>query len=257
MKQLAGIILCYNAIRHDYCYLEAIASLLSACDHVFIVDPGSTDGTTDTLLSLNGPITVIQTNNWNEFHGKEKLAALQNIGSQAAEDAGYEWQFILQADEVLSNSNELRSAILNHPSEEGFLIPRINLWGDSRHYLSCPNDRQPCSTNVIRLAKPWCRSYGDGENIDAQCKRTMDNTDIFHLGFIRNKYVMLDKVKFMQEEVFGIDHDPRLDKMTDGFDPWSSHTKQDVSVLDKPLPVFVREWAEERDAMNAKKPATL
>jgi len=81
MKQLAGVILCFNAIRHDYCYLEAIASLLSACDHVFIVDPGSTDGTTDTLLSLNGPITVIQTNNWNEFHGKEKLAALQNIGS--------------------------------------------------------------------------------------------------------------------------------------------------------------------------------
>ena len=257
MKQLAGIILCYDCIKGDYCYLEAIESLRGICNHTFIISPGDTDGTRQTLIDLVGQskdLTLILNEEWDKHHGKEKLSILTNIGVDMAKKEGYEWQFVCQSDEILDPDSYpyILAAIAERPEDEGFLTNRVNLWGDSKHYLSCSPEKQPCSTQVIRLTKAGCPAVDDAESHMAQCKYFVDEIVLWHCGFIRDKYKMIGKVINMQEAVFGMDHDPALDKMRDGWDPWVSHSKDDVSPIRKNLPKLIQKWAEERDAINKK-----
>lgn len=43
--KIAGTTFIRNGETYDYCYLETIQCLLEFCDHVFVVDAGSGDGT--------------------------------------------------------------------------------------------------------------------------------------------------------------------------------------------------------------------
>ena len=50
--KLAGTIFIRDGIKYDYCFKESIQCLLEFCDHVFVVDAGSTDGTIEELTVL-------------------------------------------------------------------------------------------------------------------------------------------------------------------------------------------------------------
>lgn len=260
-KQLAGITFIRNSIQYDYHIRETILSLIECTDHVFVVDAGSDDGTTDILTELfrehREKLTVIfcQQSEWHEQKGREKLSYFTNIAIKQAQD-GYSHVFYCQADEIIPEASYpfLRALLEMYPDEEAFLTPRINLWGDSQHYLTCSHDRMPCSTQVIRLAKSHCRAVGDAESLDGQCKWLVDEIPLFHTGFIRNKYKMIGKVRNMVENVFGMGPDKALDSMTDGWNPFVSHSREDVSPHGRKLPMLIQEWAKERDRINAEKP---
>ncbi len=104
----------------------------------------------------------------------------------------------------------------------------------------------PCSPQVIRLAKTKYRSYGDAESIDAQCVMNFVNDiRIYHMGFIRDRKIMKAKVINMQESVFGIDHDKKLDGI-DYFEPERWFSKDELKLIDEPLPLLIQQWAKER-----------
>ncbi len=253
MKKLAGTLFVYNGNSQDYCYLESIRSLLQLCEHTFVVDAGSNDGTVDVIwdsFGTNKEFTFIKLDSaeWDKQKGKEKLNYFTNIAIRAAQEEGYEYQFNLQADEILHEKSypEIMKAI--NTGEEGFMTKRINLWKTPFQQLNVPHDRLPCSTEIVRLSKTNYRSYGDAESIavDNVNFDYIDKIDIWHYGFVRNRNIMKGKVIHMQEQVFGIDHDKKLDGL-DYFDPdrWFN-PETELKLIDYPHPYIMKEWIKTR-----------
>ena len=138
--------------------------------------------------------------------------------------------------------------------QEAYVMNRYNLFKDPFHMLNVDQDRKPCSTEVVRLARAYRRSYGDGEHL--QCAtvsvyKKLNAIEIFHLGFVRDQVKMVPKVKHMLTEVFKMDMDKRVDE--DRF-RWEKFFKEeDLMPIPKPLPKYVQKWAEERYPEEYKK----
>lgn len=248
-KKLGGTLFIHNGIEFDYCFMEAIRCLQEFCDEVVVVNVGSTDGTTQQLQDLvtAGPTTKIvhlPKNVWESYHGKEKLAIFTNMALPYL--TGCDYYFNLQADEIVhENSYEaIREAI--QTDKEAFLARRINLWGSPFTKLVVPESRMPCSTAIIRLARLEYRSVGDGESIQAPAESDyLEKIRIFHMGFVRKRSIMKHKIMHMQENVFCMDHDPKLDK-SEIFDPSLWFTGDELATLKEPLPKIIQRWALER-----------
>ena len=253
MKNLAGVLFVYNGNKFDYCYMEAVECLCQFCDHVIVV-AGGIDNTFEDLKNkytfTNNDVTLIRITEyeWQQQTGKEKLNWFTNVGIFAAEQLDYNWFFNLQADEILHEKSydTIRKAI--EEKEEGFMCSRINLWKSPYLQLNVSPDRLPCSTNIVRLAKTKYRSYGDAESIavDNVCEKYVNDIRIYHMGFVRDRKIMKDKIIHIQEQVFGVDHDKKLDGL-DYFEPdrWFDPQK-DLKPIDEPLPLIIQDWAKER-----------
>jgi glycosyltransferase involved in cell wall biosynthesis len=220
---------------------------------VFVVDAGSGDGTLEKIEAINSPnLTLIKRpkEEWYEQKGKgkTKLCYFTDIAIQAAQDAGYEYSFYLQCDEIIherSYSN-IREAIKSNIA--GYLCKRINLWDSPYTKLKVPQNRMPCSTEVVRLTQTEYRSYGDAESIavPALDQRWLDHICIYHMGFVRKREVMKAKVINMQENVFELGHhDPKLDLDT-VFQPKFWFSGDDLEFIEEPLPKIIKKWAAER-----------
>lgn len=244
-SSLGGATFIFNGNRFDYCFRECILNLQELCDQVCVVVIKSDDGTEEAvreILDSKTKLIVLDDTIWNLLSGKERLSHFSNIAI-ANLDTDYVWY--QQADEVTSElSFDYIRASLNL-AREAFLISRLNLWNDAYHYLPPETvHNQPCSTQVIRLAKSKYRCIGDAESIDAQAI-PMLGIYIFHLGFVRDRKIMKSKVIHMQEQVFETPHDSRLD-VADEFRPLDYFKREDLAPIPIPLPKHVEEWAKKR-----------
>lgn len=248
--KLAGTIFVHNAIKFDYCLKEAIESLLGFTDRVYAVDAGSDDGTQEIIKSFDERVVKIflSKEEWDAQQGREKLNYFTNIAIKAAQNDGFEWQFNLQADEIVHERSYpfIREAI--EGKEMSYFCTRINLWKSPYLMLDVPQERKPCSTEIIRLAKTNYRSVGDAESIgvDSTTFKYVKNIRIYHMGFVRDRKIMKDKVIHIQKEVFQIDYDKKLDGI-DYFEPdrWFD-PKKDLVFINEPLPQVIKEWASKR-----------
>lgn len=250
---LAGTTFVRNGDTYDYCYLETIKCLSEFCDHVFVVDAGSDDGTCEKIEALvSDRITLIKRpkEEWfaQEGTGRTKLCYFTDIALQAAQDAGYDYQFYLQCDEILHENSyhAVRRAI--ETEDEGYFCQRINLWESPYLKLNVPQERKPCSTEIVRLTKTKYRSYGDAESIaiPSPIISYQQNIKIYHMGFVRKREVMKAKIINMQEGVFELgSHDSKLDGH-DVFQPNLWFSGNDLAPIDEPLPEIIKNWAKER-----------
>jgi len=243
---LGGFLFIKDAIKYDYCVKQAIESMSGVCDQIAVVDAGSQDGTRELLYVIDDPKLTIQflmQDQWNERKGKQKLSYFQNL---AAEMLTTDYQLLVQADEVIHPDSyvAIREAI--ETGAEGFLCERVNLWGTPNHMLVVPENRQPCSTSVVRLTKRgyWC--YDDGESIAAPAIADYRNRiKIIHYGFVRKREVMKAKIINMQEGVFQISHDPKLD-LCDTFDSTLWFKDSDLEPIDFEHPPIMKQWVLDR-----------
>lgn len=247
MKRLGGTLFIRNGIQYDYCFKEAILCLKEFCDEVIVVDAGSDDGTVEVLKQLEDnktKIIYLDKHEWDEQQGREKLAYFTN---KAIDELTCEWNFCLQADEILSEKCYLsiRDAI-NSNIGESYMCTRVNLWGSPYKQLDVPINKMPCSFQIIRLAKSIYRSWGDAESLDAQCKMDfVDKIRIYHYGFVRKKEVMKDKIINMQRDVFQVPVDEKLKDM-EIFDSTAWFGENDLRLVDEPPPLLIREWIKNR-----------
>lgn len=255
MKQLAGVMFVRNGELYDYCYMEAIDSMLKICDAVFVVDAGSTDGTLQNLRAIDDKrfilIEALEAD-WHKIRGREKLSHFVNVAIAAANYAGYEYCLYCQADEVIHENSKqsIRHACLM--GQEAYLVSRINLWSSPYFQLEVEQSRLPCRTEVVRLAKSNYKAYDDAESLDAELIANgvvsvlfYTYIRIYHMGFVRDRQKMIAKAIEMQENIFELGHhDPKLD--TDKFKPELWFDKNDLRLIREPLPGSIQEWAEKR-----------
>lgn len=248
---LGGTLFIYNGKSQDYCYMEAIKSLCDVCDIVVVLDAGSTDGTTEELESNRGYyLTILDGSEWQEQKGKEKLNYFSNkaLDYLLSLQVNLDYFINLQGDEILHQDSFpfIRQAM--ETGAEGFLTRRHNLWRDPYHQLNVVQSRKPCSTEIIRLAKPTHRSVGDAESLECQpfSLEFLDKIEIYHMGFVRNPFIMKKKIIHMQEEVFQMgQHDKKLD-LAENFQPMDYFNEDDLIQIKKPLPKYVQKWAADR-----------
>jgi len=111
MGKLCGTLFVFNGRLYDYCYIESIKCLFEFCDYVVIVAGGS-DGTLEEVNliaeEMKGKVSVIKILNeeWEAQTGKEKLNYFTNIAIQEADRLGFEFQFNLQADEIVHENTQ-------------------------------------------------------------------------------------------------------------------------------------------------------
>lgn len=250
-KKLAGTLFCFQGNKFDYCFIEAIQCLLEFCDHV-IVGAGGDDNTyEDILKSFNNPkldVIRIPQEIWDEQKGKYKLSYFTNRCIDIAADRGYEYQFNLQADEILHEKSYLYIRTIIEGGCESYMCKRINLWASPYKQLNVPLSRMPCSFEIVRLAKTKYRSWDDAENIKCdEVNQSYTNLiRIYHMGFVRKQEVMKSKIINMQENVFGIDHDPKLDRSEIFHPEFWFDPKTDLKPISEPLPLIIQQWAKER-----------
>jgi len=251
--KLAGTTFVRNAIQFDYNIIETITCLLECCDRVFVVDAGSDDGTTELIEAIDNPNLVLIKRTKEEWDaqqgtGQTKLCYFTDIAIEAAMSEGFEYHIYIQADEILHESSypEIRKAIAT--GAEAFLTTRVNLWQDAYHQLNVPQERKPCSTEIIRLAKTIYRSHGDAESLAVPYAESyhLKGIEIWHYGFIRKKEVMKDKIINMQCNVFEMqDYDKKLNDC-DVFDSTLWFNDDDLELINKPHPKIMKEWVKSR-----------
>lgn len=252
-KQLAGTTFIRNGLTYDYNFIETINCLLECCDKVFVVEAGSDDGTCEAIEAMEHPNLVLIKRTKEEWDaqqgtGHAKLCYFTDIAIEAAMNDGFEYHFCCQADEIIHESSyaEIRKAIAT--GAEGFLIKRINLWQDPYHQLNVVHDRKPCNDAIVRLAKTVYRSYGDAESLAVPYADAFfyEGIKLYHMGFVRKREVMKNKIINMQTKVFEMaDYDKKLD-LCEVFNPKLWFDGDDLKLIDEPLPKIIQEWAKER-----------
>lgn len=251
MRKLGGVQFVRNAITQDYCLKESLSSLLAVCDHVYIVDAGSTDGTQDIIESMaTERLTMITTEDdaWDSIEGPIKLAYFANIAMDFAYRRGMDYFLYVQSDEVVHEDSfeNIRAAV--EQGEEAYVFNRYNLFKDPYHMLNVEQSRKPCSSEVIRLAKSRYRAYSDGEHLmvnGVKVFKSLDSIELFHAGFVRDKKKHLVKIKHMLTEVFKMGMDTRAENCEE-FQWDRFFSEEDLIPIPKPLPIFLQEWAKER-----------
>lgn len=251
MNKLGGTIFIRNAIQQDYHIEESVQCLKGLCDEVVICDAGSDDGTAELVMSLQDKKTKVilcTTEMWEEQKTQAKLAYFTNIAINALNS---EWNFNLQGDEIIHE--ECFPAIweaIEKPNE-AYFCHRVNLWGNSQHYLHVTEDRLPVGEKVIRLAKATHQSMGDAQSLDWPAGfEYYEKIRIYHTGFVRDKRKHMVKIENMMCNIFGWGMDEKLKSMGTEFDPFLHFSKEDLRPIWEELPKGIQEWVKERDKMN-------
>jgi glycosyltransferase involved in cell wall biosynthesis len=251
MKSLGGSLFIRNNYTFDYCAEQSIKSLLEFCDKVSVVDAGSSDGTIEMLMELESKnknliVTYLTDQDWQNQQGKgySKLCYFTDI---AISKLDTDYNFYQQADEIIHEDcyDNIRRAIVQ--GQEGYLISRFNLWQSPYLKLNVLGNRNPCSTQIVRLAKTQYRSYGDAESLAAPFTDAyVEAIRMYHCGFVRKRDVMKAKIINMQRGVFELgSHDVKLDG-SDIFIPERWFGPEDLVPIGEPLPALIQKWAADR-----------
>lgn len=253
MKQLTGVMFVWNGIAQDYNFRETINCLLDLCDEISVVY-GGTDGTEqaveDTVMSHPSGkpafLTTIDQDVWDAYPGREKLAHFTN---EAIRRCRTEWFISVQADEVIYDRSfdNIRAAINTDNGADSWVFARYNVWRDPLSMLNVVQERKPCSTEVIRLAKRGLWAYGDAEHIAGHTTQMFGDyqaIEMYHAGFIRDPIKMVTKARNMLVDIFGLPWDERIG---DKFDYRNfPFTDQDIIPVPLPLPSYLIDWLRER-----------
>ena len=235
MHGLTGIIPVRNAINLDYCYVEAVTSLLPVCNEVIICDSDSTDGTREQaeqwadhepkIRLINYPWPKLPTPDQVEADLKERPPGdprmLIKWLNYAKDFARFDTQINLDADEVLDPRahQEVKNAVSDRLPR---WFRRMNFWGspnwEAPHGTVCgekvvkmgPTEYEACSDEPRPEGEPEIRRLAiDGPNLL-----------VWHLGFLREQNAFLRKSRVMQGALHNC-YDPRLRKAEQTGEKWT------------------------------------
>lgn len=218
---LTGMIPVRNGNSLDYCWQQAVESLLPVCEHVIIGNSDSDDGTreeAEAMAAKDPRISVVNTP-WPNPKGdpwflKKWLNAIREHVKTAM-------QISLDADEVLhpSSYDEIQRATIDGGSRT---FRRHNFWKSPT--LLVP-EGEVCGRFVVRMGRSEyamvsdnCEASPEPELIRKHA-RHHPSLQICHYGFLRNPAAFFAKSKVMQQAVCG-SYDSRLVEAERTGQPW-------------------------------------
>lgn len=206
---IGGSLITHECFRFDYCVKEALASLLTFCNEIIVVDAESKDGTLEWLhaeANKDNRIEIVQAE-WKpvQKEGGKWLSDLANIGRRKLHSP---YHFMLQADEVVHEDSitMIRAAA---QTMRPYNCHRFNFWKDARHLAP---HHTVCSHIVTRLAPSNNEVIGDAESIGARETPELIDVRIFHYGFLRHTPQQIEKGIAMENDFWGL-YNPDYDRM--------------------------------------------
>ena len=251
---LGGTLIVRDAIKYDYCVLEAVRSLAPICSQFVILDCGSTDGTLDQLQTLSGEFPQVEIHQGGDWECLPDYYRLSELTNRASALLKTKWHFNIQADEVLHEScwPSVLEAIKGPPKP--LFVRRLNLFGDVDRMLRQTHEvEQPCGTVICRLAPARNRSMGDAENLYAPPGADMsfcNRCTLFHYSFVRRDKEHIRKIIDVQSWFWGAKSvpDQRAVKMEpEGKFHWDQFKPAEwLSPLPMPHPQAAMTWVNRR-----------
>lgn len=218
--KLGGGICIRNGNVLDYCWREAVQSLLGVCDVVSVSDGESDDGTQQELRAWaeQDPRLILNVHPWTDPKGTNQWwPDWMNYNRQHC-PADY---FVhLDADEVLHEEDYERIRKLAETGNPWY-CRRYNFWHDPRHLIP---EGKCCGSRVLRLARsqdpiPSDYPYGPAE---ATCIRALDSDiGIYHYGFLCERSAFFRKAREVQR-IWTNSFDPRLEQAEAFEGNWSA-----------------------------------
>lgn len=231
---LSGFVPIRNGISLDYCFREAIQSLLPICDEVIACDSDSTDGTSWALKQwaelepklrvINYPWPRLPTPDEVE---RDDLARppgnprmLITWLNFAREHCKFDTQITLDADEVIDPRA--------YPGIKTAVEDRIPRWFRRINFWGSPNWEAPhgtvCGERVVKMGPTTMETCSDeprpeGEPEIRRLAQDGPNLVVWHLGFLREQKAFLRKSRVMQGALHNC-YDPRLREAEKTGKPW-------------------------------------
>jgi hypothetical protein len=220
---IGGNISVRNGDSLDYCWREAVASLLPVCDKVLICDCESTDGTKEAIeeLAASNPKIMVGTYPWTDPKGDSSWwTGFLNF---TREHLPTDYHIQLDADEILGDDCTTY-ALISEAAREGkvLLCQRWNFWRDPQHLIPpgvC------CSPDVIRVAPQnlWMPSdCPDPRGEEIMRRAEPSRVQIFHYGFLRKREQFFLKAREVQR-IWANGYDPRLEAAEKADGNWMQH----------------------------------
>lgn len=201
--RVCGFTIIRNAIILDYPVVEAIRSILPACDS-FVVAVGKSED--DTLGLIKGigsdKITIIETE-WDDSlrKGGSVLAAETDKALKAI-PSGTDWCFYIQADEAMHERfipvvREAMERYKDDPAVEGLLFNYEHFYGS----FDFVGDSWKWYRREIRIIRynPQVFSYRDAQGFRKKPNEKLQvrliDAFIYHYGWVRDPRAMQRKQK--------------------------------------------------------------
>jgi glycosyltransferase involved in cell wall biosynthesis len=248
---LAGLICVRNGNELDYCWKEAIESMLPICDEVVVCDGQSTDDTQDMIRD------------WMKRESKIKLCVYDwpnpigdiefwvNWLNYARGHVSCDFYIQLDADEVLHEKS--------YDDVKGFLklgrasarCIRWNFWKDARHLIP---SGECLARDVCRIAPKNVWLPSDGQHPKGAEMVTMSRQtkiEIFHYGFLRKRDAYFQKSKSLHRMFFNT-YDPRLTQAELAGGNWMERIEgvewsNRLDAFTGSHPVVMASWLKERN----------
>lgn len=259
-RGLSGYVPVKNGDTLDYCWFEAVMSLLPVCDEVIISDGGSTDGTLEAAmrLSKSSPRIRVVNYSWPVLPTYETVKdskpgppgnprMLIDWLNWTRQFCQYDMQITTDADEILDPASwpEIRRAV---EAKECRWFRRLHFWKDANHITQ---DDKVCGTNVARLGPTEMEMVSDeqrheGEPPIRQLATFHDSLRFFHYGFIRRPGAFFAKSKIMQAALLN-SYDGRLKMAEESGINWTDLTEiGELVPFQGQHPDLMKKWLIER-----------
>jgi glycosyltransferase involved in cell wall biosynthesis len=255
MTTLAGIVCIRNGTRLDYCWREAVLSLLGVCDECVICDCDSDDGTRGLIdeWASNNPRISVCNFAWTDPRGSNQWWL--DFLNYARQHAKSEWVCFLDADEVLhENSYEIVRRAADNRST--LFCHRYNFWRDAQSVI--PHGHC-CGWEVLRVGpknmtypSDYPRPDGLDQPLIAQAVKS--NVQIMHYGFLRERQAFFRKAREVLR-IWNDDFDPRLEAAEKEGGNWATHSAMPEWVnqlvpFTGTHPEIIKPWLRERGFTN-------
>lgn len=211
---ISGYVCVRNGIELDYCWRQAVQSLLPVCDEVLICDGESTDGTYEEACHLAlGARSKVRVIRYPWVQPWADVAWMVRWMNFARERLLHPWQLYLDADEVLDPGAVPGIMQLLDQRRAGS-FQRLNYWNDPHHLA--PRDRV-CAPEVARFGPSnvympmddsgYSQQFHDPTfrpNVSDLAQGPMPlGLVIHHYGFLRKSDAFVAKTKIVQGAFFG------------------------------------------------------
>lgn len=250
---LSGYVPVKDGDSLDYCWREAVRSLLPVCDEVIICDSDSSDSTREESVkwTLVDPKVFYFNRPWPLLPSPDEVerddltrpsgdpVMLIKWLNFCRSMCRFDTQIHLDADEVLDprGHQEINNAIADRLPR---WFRRINFWGDPRH--EAPHGTV-CGERVVYMGPTEYEMHSDeptpqGEPEIRRLAVDGPNLTVWHLGFLRKPDAFLRKSRVMQGALHNC-YDPRLREAERTGRSWV-----DLSPFPEGKPLLeVNEWA--------------